>query len=163
MSRTPVQRSKDKPAPANLTAIGWLGSDQHGANVLTTARMLISIEHAAKKVLPPALAQVCRVARIEKQQITLAVPSAAYAARLRQLAPRILQLLTEDGWNLNELNVRVQAGLLQNQTKAAPAREVVPLDDNALKAFEKLEKGLAPGPLADAVKRLLVHHRGAQP
>src|SRR5690606_20385820 len=97
-------------------------------SVLTTARMLIAIEHAAKKVLPPALAQVCRVARIDRQQITLAVPSAAYAARLRQLAPRIIQLLTGDGWNLNELDVRVQASLLQNKIKAAPAREVVPLD-----------------------------------
>lgn len=160
MPRTPVRRSKDKSVPANQTAINWLGSDQHSANVLTTARMLISIEHAAKKVLPPALAQVCRVARIERQQITLAVPSAAYASRLRQLAPRIIQLLAGSGWNLNEISVKVQAGLLQNQTKTAPLREAVPLDKNALEAFEKLGEGLNPGPLADAVKRLLTRHRG---
>ncbi len=159
MLRPLIKRSRTKPAPADRTAIGWLGSDQHGASVLTTARMLIAIEHAAKKVLPPALAQVCRVARIDRQQITLAVPSAAYAARLRQLAPRIIQLLTGAGWNLNELDVKVQAGLLQSQTKTAQAREVVPLDDNALKAFEKLEEALAPGPLADAVARLLTNHR----
>jgi hypothetical protein len=122
--------------------------------------MLLAVEHAAKKILPPALAQVCRVARIEQQQITLAVPSAAYAARLRQLAPRIVQLLTGSGWNLNEINIKVQAGLLQNQTKAATPKEVAPLDENALKAFEDLQNSLKPGPLADAVKRLLTHHRG---
>ncbi|UHL65813.1 DUF721 domain-containing protein [Paralcaligenes sp. KSB-10] len=159
MPQTPDRRSRDKSLPANLSAISWLGSDRHGADVLTTARMLLSIEHAAKKILPPAIAQVCRVARIDRQQVTLAVPSAAHAAKLRQLAPRIVQLLTEGGWNLNEINVRVQAGLLQNQTKAAPIKEVVPLDNNALRAFETLQNNLRPGPLADAVKRLLAHHR----
>ena len=159
MPQIPDRRSRDKSLPTNLSAISWLGSDRHGADVLTTARMLLSIEHAAKKILPPAIAQVCRVARIDRQQVTLAVPSAAHAAKLRQLAPRIIQLLTEGGWNLNEINVRVQAGLLQNQTKAAPIREVVPLDNNALRAFETLQNNLRPGPLADAVKRLLAHHR----
>ena len=159
MPQIPDRRSRDKSLPTNLSAISWLGSDRHGADVLTTARMLLSIEHAAKKILPPAIAQVCRVARTDRQQVTLAVPSAAHAAKLRQLAPRIIQLLTEGGWNLNEINVRVQAGLLQNQTKAAPIKEVVPLDNNALRAFETLQNNLRPGPLADAVKRLLAHHR----
>lgn len=160
MSRSLKPRSTDNSLPADLTAIGWLGSDQHGAQVLTTARMLLSIEHAAKTILPPALAQVCRVARIDRQQITLAVPSAAYASKLRQLAPRIVQLLTESGWNLNEISVKVQAGLLQAQTKTAQPREIAPLDDNALKAFAELQGNLRPGPLADAVTRLLRHHQG---
>jgi len=137
----------------------WLGSDRHGASVLDTARMLISIERAIKHVLPPALAQVCRVARVDRQQITLAVPSAAYAARLRQVAPRIMALLAGNGWNLNEINVKVQAGLSQSRTETARTKEVVPLDENALNAFEGLRNALQPGPLADAVTRLLAHHR----
>jgi hypothetical protein len=128
--------------------------------VLATARKLIAVEQATRKVLPPALAQVCRVARIDRQQITLAVPSAAHAAKLRQLAPRIAQSLTEGGWNLNEVSIKVQAGLLPTQTKTALPKEVVPLDDNALNAFEKLQSALSPGPLADAIQRLLTHHRG---
>ena len=152
-------RSVNKRKSVSHTLTDWLSSDQQGANVLTTARMLLSIEQAAKKVLPPALAQVCRVARIDRQQITLAVPSAAYAARLRQLAPRIIQLLAESGWNLNEISVKVQAGLLQNQIKTTRPKETVPLDSGALHAFEELRNNLAPGPLADAISRLLVRHR----
>jgi hypothetical protein len=121
--------------------------------------MLLSIEHATQKILPPALAQVCRVARVDRQQVTLAVPSAAYAARLRQLAPRIAQMLTQEGWNLNEISVKVQAGLLQTRINAAPVKDVTPLDERALSAFETLQNNLRPGPLADAVKRLLAHHR----
>lgn len=159
MLRRPARRSKNKSAAPTQTAIGWLGSDQHGSSVLTTARMLISIQHAAKQVLPPALAAVCRVARVEQQHITLAVPSAAYAARLRQLAPRIVQLLTQSGWNLNEISVRVQAGLLQSQIKTTPIKQAQPLGETALNAFEELQGKLDAGPLADAIGRLLMRHR----
>ena len=160
MRRPPKQRTTENFSPADLTAIHWLGSDQHGAQVLTTARLLLSIEQVTKKVLPPALAQACRVARIDGQQITLAVPSAAYASKLRQLAPRIAELLTASGWNLNEIIVKVQAGLLQAQTKATPSRQVAPLGEKALNAFAELQNNLNPGPLADTVQRLLNHHRG---
>ncbi|MGB6106144.1 MAG: DciA family protein [Pusillimonas sp.] len=156
MVRRAPRQSLDA-TPATL-AVSWLGSDQHGAQVLMAARNLIAAEQAAKQALPPALAAVCKVARIERQHITLAVPGAAYAAKLRQVAPRVLQLLNGSGWNLNEISVKVQAGLGQNQTKSAP-REVIPLDDAALEAFETLRSGLRPGPLADAVQRLLRHHQ----
>ncbi|HEY9459274.1 MAG TPA: DciA family protein [Paralcaligenes sp.] len=161
MRRLPRQRPTENFSPADLTAIHWLGSDQHGAQVLTTARMLLSIEQVTKKVLPPALAQACRVARIDEQRIILAVPSAAYASKLRQLAPRIAELLKASGWNLNEIIVKVQAGLLQTRTKTTPPRQITPLDAKALNAFEELQNNLTPGPLADAVQRLLNHHRGA--
>ncbi len=150
-------RPLNKELPATL-AVSWLGSDQHGSQVLATAHKLLAVEHAAKNVLPPALALVCRVARIDRQQITLAVPSPAYASKLRQLAPRILLLLSDGGWNLNEIIVKVQAGLLQSQTKTAP-RQVEPLGGGALHAFDELQTRLPPGPLADAIKRLVMRHR----
>lgn len=121
--------------------------------------MMLAIEQATARVLPPALAQVCKVARIERQQITLAVPSAAYASKLRQLAPRIIVLLNEGGWNLNEIIVRVQAGLLQSETKPA-LRESLPLGEAGLAAFSALQENVAPGPLADAIAHLLVRHKG---
>lgn|SRR5690606_1140507 len=155
MSRRFTSSSSSRPA---ALAVSWLGGDQHGAQVLTTARNMMAVEQAAKKTLPPALAGACKVARIERQQVTLAVPSAAYAAKLRQLAPRIIQQLNDDGWNLNQMSVKVQAGLWQNRTNTAP-REVIPLDEAALEAFEALRNGLRPGPLADAVQRLLRHHQ----
>ncbi len=144
---------------AAVLAVSWLSDDQRGSQVLAAARELIAVEQAAKQALPPALAEVCKVARIDRQQITLAVPGAAHAAKLRQIAPRIIQLLNSKGWNLTQISVRVQAGLAKTRTKT-PSREVVPLDGTALKAFETLHSELRPGPLADAVQRLLRHHQG---
>lgn len=161
MTRLHRQPPEGKSATSSLTAISWLGSDQRGAQVLTTARELLLVEHQTRKLLPPALAQACRVARIQGPQITLAVPSAAYAAKLRQLAPRIAQSLSASGWNLTEISVKVQASLLQIGANTAHTREVTPLDDQALDAFEELKHNLKPGSLADAVQRLLTRHRQA--
>jgi hypothetical protein len=158
MPRLSRQRITGQLSPDQLNVVSWLGTDQRGAAVLTTARRLLAVERAIAKVLPPAMAQVCRVANVDGQQITLAVPSAAYASKLRQLAPRIEKILTENGWNLTEIRFKVQARLLQIRTKTAPVREVAPLDRKALLAFAELRRALDNGPLAEAVTRLLKHH-----
>jgi hypothetical protein len=40
-----------------------------------------------------------------------------------------------------------------------PRKEARALDAHDLKSFEELRAQLRPGPLADAVSRLLAHHR----
>lgn len=150
-------RGSHHAQPATL-ALSWLDGDQHGSQVLATARHLLAVEQAIQQVLPAPLNLGCKVARIDRQHITLAVPSAAYSSKLRQLGPRILERLKDNGWNLTEISVRVQGGLHKTETKVTQ-REVVPLDDQALAAFDTLRLGLAPGPLSDAVNRLLSRHR----
>jgi hypothetical protein len=160
MPRSGSHSAHDAHAPGELTAVEWLRSDSHGATVLSTAKLLLSAESAIKAMLPPALAHSCKVARIDRQQITVAVPSAAYAAKIRQLAPSITRALTRDGRNINEVVVKVQAGLLKNQTKTTQMKTAMPLDDAALSAFEELKEKVGPSPLADAIQQLLRHHRG---
>jgi hypothetical protein len=43
-----------------------------------------------------------------------------------------------------------------------PEKEARALDKQDLQAFEELNKNLRPGPLADAVARLLAHHQPDQ-
>src|SRR3546814_19908996 len=88
MRRPPNQTAVNALAPKELTALDWLRSDRQGATVLSTANLLLSAERAIRDILPPALAHACRVARIDRQQITLAVPSAAHAAKLRRSEAR---------------------------------------------------------------------------
>ena len=130
-----------------------------GAGVLATARAHLQIQQAVAAVLPPALGEVCVVAKFESQKLMLAVPGPVYAAKLRQMAPRIAQTLSTQGWNLTEISVRIQAGMPRPGQKAPrPPKEAQPLGDTALQAFSDLREGLRPGPLADAVARLLRHH-----
>ncbi|AOU91535.1 Zn-ribbon-containing RNA-binding protein [Achromobacter ruhlandii] len=113
-------------------------------------------------ILPAPLGSVCQVGKLENQRLQLVVPSAAHAAKMRQLAPRIAQALADQGWNLNEIAVKVQAGLPKpGARKPLPPKEAQPLGDAALGAFETLHDNLRPGPLADAVARLLKHHKSS--
>lgn len=82
-----------------------------GAGVLATARKHLQIQYAVAAILPAPLGSVCQVGKLENQRLQLVVPSAAHAAKMRQLAPRIAQALADQGWNLNEIAVKVQAGL----------------------------------------------------
>ena len=124
---------------------------------MATAQALMQAEEIVRKALPPVLAHSCRVANIDRQCLTLAVPAAAHATRLRQLTPTLLRALARHGWNLNQIDIRVQAGLLSHARKTPP-REVQPLGRNALDCFEELQQNVEPGPLAEAISRLLTHH-----
>jgi len=158
MTRPASRRQRASP-PGNATPLAWLGHDLRSAGVLATARRLLQIRQDLAAALPAPMRDVCQIAGMENQRVILAVPSAAYAAKLRQLAPRLAQALTARGWNLNEIAVRVQAGLPGPGTiSSRPPREAVPLDAGALDAFQALHAQLEPGPLADAVARLLAHH-----
>jgi hypothetical protein len=160
MTKPASYRPTSGRARRENTAMGWLGHDARGAGVLATARLHLQIQHAIAAALPPGLGAVCRVARLEDQRLQVAVPGPAHAAKLRQMAPRIAQALQAAGWNLNEITVKVQAGLFDAGMKPTrPVKEAVPLGDVALGAFEALQENLHPGPLADAVARLLRHHR----
>lgn len=151
-------KNPPRTRPGATLALDWVSTDTHGASILATAKNLLDAEQETRRALPPGIAGVCRVARIEKQRMTLAVPSAAYASKLRQLTPRVLTRLNEAGWNLNEITVRVQGALIH---KPAPQslRTTEPLGPTALDAFSQLHDTLSPGPLADAINRLLKHHR----
>jgi len=118
----------NKSSSQNL--LGWLGRDAQMASVVATAQRYMQIRQAVAALLPAGLAAVVQVVKLDRGQLTLAVPGAAYLTKLRQFAPRLAQALTRQGWQVTEVRVRIQT---QTQTQSA-------------------------GPLADAVQRLLKHH-----
>lgn len=138
--------------------LGWLGHDQQAAGVLATARRHMLIRQAAIGILPEGLGDACRIAKLDGPCLTIAVPNAAHAAKLRQLAPRLAEALTRQGWNIKEIKVRIQADVSGPAPYVPPAKEAIPLDGEALQAFTALHEQLQPGPLAEAVARLLKHH-----
>lgn len=152
-----VKRTGQGRQSSAAPALQWLALDATGASLMAKAQDLLQAEQVVRKALPPVLAHGCRVANIDRQCITLAVPGAAHATRLRQLTPSLLRALQARGWNLTDVEIRVQAMLGAPDT-TRPPREVRPLDRNALKCFHALHENVAPGPLADAIGRLLRNH-----
>jgi hypothetical protein len=144
--------------------IGWLGHDAQAASVLATAQQHLKLRAAVEQALPATMRGAFEVLKIEQSTLTLMVSSAAFAAKFRQLAPRVITHIQAAGWNLSDIKLRVQGGL-GIPVAAQPPREARTLDQQDLKTFEALNQQLRPGPLADAVARLLAHHqpREAQP
>ena len=141
------------------TALSWLGHDARGAGVLATAQRHLQIQQALAALLPRGVGEVCAVIKLDNRRLELAVPGPAYAAKLRQMAPSLAQALTGRGWLLDEIAVRVQAGMPRPGSRAAhPPKLAQPLGAQALDAFDELGKAVRPGPLADAIARLLAHH-----
>ncbi len=145
------------PAHA-LLPISWLGTDTHAAGVLATAHDLLAVQKIIMQCLPPGFAQTCRAAQIQQQQLTLSVPSAAFASKLRQLTPRILDTLRHHGWQVDKIRIAVQKARVSMDPAAIP-RDVHTLDQSGLAAFQHLHSQLPAGPLADAVSQLLRRHQ----
>ena len=138
--------------------IGWL--DHHGqyGNVLATAQLHLKLKRAIDEASPPAMRGAFDVIKIDSSTLTLTVASAAFAAKFRQIAPRVTTHLNQRGWNFTEIKLKVQ-GAVDLNIPVKPPREARVLQASDLEAFEALLKTIAPGPLADSVARLLAHHR----
>lgn len=149
---------RDRASGTGTPLLEWIAGDQRGASILDTARRLLAIEALMAQVLPPRLARGCRATLMDRQRLTVSVPSPAHATRLRQSAPSVAAHLRAAGWAVEDIVVRIDAGLSDSATKQA-LRQAEGLDHHALASFEALQQTLRPGPLADAVERLLRRHR----
>ena len=151
---TPPRRNRS----SGTAALEWLDRNPQGAHMMRTARELLAIQAVLAGTLPPALARQIRVARIDGPQITVMVPGPAHAARLRQLTEAAALRIQDAGWPVERIIVRIDAAMGRTWTQK-PRREAQPLGEDALRSFEDLGRQVAPGPLADAIGRLLRHHR----
>lgn len=140
--------------------VEWLGRQAQSANIVATAMQYLALKALVTDALPPGLKHAFDVAKSERSSLVLIASNAAIGTKLRQLAPRILGHLQAKGHLVNEIQVRVsaQAVVPAHQKAEKTAR---PLDEQDLKSFEQLQNSLAPGPLADAVTRLINHHKPA--
>jgi len=141
--------------------LNWLGRDARMASVVATAQRYAQIRQAVADKLPAGLGGVVQVVKLDAGKLTLTAPSAAHVAKLRQLAPRLAEALTRQGWNVSDVTIRIHApthGDANAYPNTRTVREAVPLDAQALQAFSTLHSRLSAGPLADAVQRLLKHH-----
>ena len=161
MASPPPRRTRSTSPSGSAHLIGWLGHDSQAASVLATAQLHLKVRAAIGEAIPPAMRGAFEVIRLEAHALTLMVSSAAFAAKFRQIAPRVTTHLQSSGWNVNEIKLRVQGGLGLPDTKK-PEKEARALDKQDLQALEELNKNLRPGPLADAVARLLAHHQPDQ-
>ena len=60
--------------------------------------------------LPPALAAHVKPGPVDEQGWSLLAPNSAAAAKLRQLQPKLEEVLRRQGWEVSAIRVKVQSG-----------------------------------------------------
>ena len=137
-------------------ATDFLRANDRLAALMPTALRVGNLQRDVKNILPPMYAG-CDVLSFQEGALTLAVPSSAVAAKLKQQLPKLQAALQKKGWQVD--NVRIKIQMRPNvpvREEAKPSTLTLP--STAVEAFEELGESLPETPqnatLIAAIKRL---------
>lgn len=116
-------------------------------------RQLAALQSALAKVLPGNLAANSSVALVKAGELILSADNGAVAAKLRQMTPRILVFLRQQGFQVTGIRLQVQVGVRDNPL---PQKQIS-LSSEARNAIDLLSERLKASPLKAALKRLGRH------
>lgn len=140
-------------------AADFLRKNDRLARLLPAAVRMASLQKDCSDALPPMFAS-CDVLSFEQGQLTIATPTSALAARLKQQLPKLQAALCKRGWQVDAVRIKVQV-----TRSAAPAVEIrkLSMPDTAVTAFEELGDALEPTPqnekLIAAIKAIAARRR----
>jgi len=78
------------------------------ASLADRAGLLIEMRHLFREVTPAGIAKVCQVANFRNGVVVIAAQNSAAAAKMKQIAPRLMSLYLAKGWQVNAIQVQVQ-------------------------------------------------------
>jgi hypothetical protein len=108
-----------------------------------------------EQVAPPPFNLTCKVSGLQDQVLVLYANNGAMAAKVRQLAPTMLDKLKKRGLEVTAIQVRVQAHLLAPERKPI---KTLQLGSAGMESLRQLAERLEASPLRQALERLLERH-----
>lgn len=123
------------------------------------AQRLSQLEQTLAEALPAPLSSAARIRNLRAGTLCLAAGNAALAAKLRQLAPRLLLHLRKRGFEITEIAVRVQVALQQGGPVRRPQKRALSVD--TVEQFAALAERLPACTLKAAVQRLVQRRKGS--
>lgn len=149
-SFTPFKQSK----PSSKTAKGaaeFLRSHDKMAALLPSITRMATLQKDCAEALP-AMFIHCAVLQFDTEQLTLSVPNAALATRLKQQLPKLQEGLQQRGWQINSIRLKVQVSKIVVNTTSL--RQLT-LPTQAISAFSELGASLEDSPRNQALKTAL--------
>ena len=113
-------------------------------------RQLMALQSVLAEVLPGNLATSASVASVKAGELILFADNGAVAAKLRQMAPRILASLRQRGYEITGIHLQVQVRIRDNPL---PQKQIS-LSSEARNRIDLLSERLNASPLKAALKRL---------
>lgn len=116
-------------------------------------RQLAALQSALTQLLPGNLATSTSVAQVKAGELILFANNGAVAAKLRQMAPRILDSLRSRGHEITGIRIQVQVSIRDNPL----LQKHISLSSEARSAIDSLSERLDASPLKAALERLGRH------
>jgi len=129
-----------KNRKTSIEATDFLRRNDKMAALLPTAMRMASLQKDCADALPPMFG-TCDVLSFQEGQLTLAVPSSAMAAKLKQQVPKLQLALHKRGWVVDAIKLKVQ--VTRSIAQVVHTRQLV-LPQTAINAFDQLGDTLAP-------------------
>ena len=125
------------------------------------AQRLRDLQQFLLEATPSALARASRVANLKAGTLVILADNASVAAKLRQLAPRLLLHFKEREKEVTGIRVEVQ--VKPHKIKAEDDITKRSLPPDAIKDFSALSDALPASPLKSALDRLVARRRRPKP
>jgi len=138
-----------------------IATSGHLDAIARQAQRLRDLQQLLFASIPPALAAASRVGNLNSGTLIVLADNAAVAAKLRQLAPRLLLHLRNSPFEVTGIRVEVQVN--PHKIKAEDEFTKRPLPPDAIQEFAKLSDALPPSALRSALARLVARRRGKRP
>jgi hypothetical protein len=146
-------------APTLLVLDHLRRHDAAGA-LLPMAERIMELQQDLGRLLPAGTQEGCEVCGYAEGTLSLIVPTASLASKLRQVLPRLCEGFVRRGWKVNAIQVRVQPNVsiapMQNNVNS---EERAPIPDDALAAMAELANSVSDEGLAKSLAQLVAHHR----
>ncbi|CAH0161068.1 hypothetical protein SRABI118_00761 [Massilia sp. Bi118] len=141
----------------SIEATDFLRRNHRLASLLPAATRMASLQKDVRLILPPMYAN-CETLSIQEGVLTLAVPSSAVAAKLKQQAPKLQAALQKKGWQVDSVRIKIQVGRAMPVQDDIMKPSSLELPPTAVQAFEELGDALPASPqnaeLIAAIRRL---------
>jgi hypothetical protein len=144
-----------------VDATDFLRRDHKMAALLPAIERMAALQKDCAAALP-AMFKYCEILAFEDGQLTLSLPNASLAAKLKQQVPKLQETLARRGWQVAAVKLKVQ------MTKPAEIKEqmrALSLSEAAVTAFDELGDALEATPqnatLIAALRAMVARRRQA--
>jgi hypothetical protein len=128
-------------------------------SLVRQSKRLSGLQNRLFTALPPALATACRVASLKSGKLRVLASNPAVAAKLRQLVPRLMSHLQNQGFEVTGIQVDVQVKAHKIKDEQDFTKQ--PLAPEAIRKIEALAAQLPPSSVRSALVRMA--RRGQKP
>ena len=136
----------------------YLSSSDDLRSLTREAQRIAGLNQVLLRTAPPSLTQGCCVKQLRDGTLTLSAENAAIAAKLKQIAARLLASYQKLGGEVTSIRVEVQ--VRDAATARVKTRDPRHLSVETIENLRRLAAEIEASPLRDALIRLASRQRG---